>query len=146
MDHIVQIKKLDSNARIPEYARVEDAGLDLSACIDQPISLTVGSRAQLIPTGLAIFINSKEIAALIFPRSGAGHRGLVLGNCVGVIDSGYQGEIMVSAWNRSDTVITILPGDRIAQLVFVPIVRAVWAETLEFTNVTDRGTGGFGST
>lgn len=142
----IQIKKVRPNARIPKYARQSDAGLDLSACIEYPFVLSVGSQSVLIPTGLAIYIGGNHVAALILPRSGSGHRGLVLGNGVGVIDAGYQGELLVSAWNRSSVDIVVAPNERIAQLVFIPIVRASWLEVSEFTDTTDRGTGGFGST
>ena len=132
-------------AQLPAYATPGSAGLDLRACLDAPLTLAAGAW-QLLPTGMAIHLADPGYAALILPRSGLGHKhGIVLGNLVGLIDSDYQGELMVSAWNRSPTAFTIEPMERIAQLVIVPVVQA------EFNVVTDfpasaRGEGGYGST
>ena len=129
----------------PQYASDGAAGLDLRAAIDTPIVLAPGQTA-LIPTGIAIYLADPGLAAMILPRSGLGHKkGLVLGNLVGLIDSDYQGEIMVSAWNRGKEVVVIEPLMRIAQLVIVPIVQVVFEEVTEF-EPTQRGAGGFGST
>jgi dUTP pyrophosphatase len=130
---------------LPAYATPGSAGLDLRACMDQPLAL--GANAwQLIPTGIAIHLNDPAFAALILPRSGLGHKhGIVLGNLVGLIDSDYQGQLMVSAWNRSDVPFTIEPMERIAQLVIVPVVQAEFNVVSEFT-ASQRGEGGYGST
>jgi dUTP pyrophosphatase len=128
---------------LPQYATQGSAGLDLRACIDKPLELAPG-RAELIPTGLAIHLADPGLAAVILPRSGLGHRhGIVLGNLVGLIDSDYQGELMVSCWNRSDTPFTLKPGERIAQLVVVPVVQ-VDLEVVSDFEATARGGGGFG--
>jgi dUTP pyrophosphatase len=128
---------------LPQYATQGSAGLDLRACIDKPLELAPG-RAELIPTGLAIHLADPGLAAVILPRSGLGHRhGIVLGNLVGLIDSDYQGELMVSCWNRSDTPFTLKPGERIAQLVVVPVVQ-VDLEVVSDFEATARGAGGFG--
>lgn len=128
---------------LPQYATSGSAGLDLRACLDEPLVLAAG-QAELIPTGLAIFLADPALAAVILPRSGLGHRhGIVLGNLVGLIDSDYQGELMVSCWNRSQAPFTLKPGERIAQLVVVPVVQ-VELEVVEDFEVTARGTGGFG--
>mgnify|MGYP001256622099 CR=1 FL=1 len=127
----------------PAYATPGSAGLDLRACIDSPLVLEPG-QTQLIPTGLALHIGDPGLAALILPRSGLGHKhGIVLGNLVGLIDSDYQGELLVSCWNRGQTPFTIAIGERIAQLVIVPVVRAKFAVVSEFTP-SARGAGGFG--
>ena len=133
------IKEFD----LPQYATDGSAGLDLRACIEQP--LKVASRETvLIPTGLAIHIKDNNMAATILPRSGLGHKhGLVLGNLVGLIDSDYQGQLFVSCWNRSDKDYTINRGDRIAQMVFVPIIQTQFEVVEEFNN-SERGEGGFG--
>ncbi|HOP23414.1 MAG TPA: dUTP diphosphatase [Gammaproteobacteria bacterium] len=133
------IKEFD----LPQYATDGSAGLDLRACIEEP--LNVASRETvLIPTGLAIHIKDNNMAATILPRSGLGHKhGLVLGNLVGLIDSDYQGQLFVSCWNRSDKDYTINRGDRIAQMVFVPIIQAQF-EVVEEFNDSERGEGGFG--
>lgn len=129
---------------LPEYATPGSAGMDLRACLTQELKLDPGDT-QLIPTGLAIYIENPDLAAVILPRSGLGHKhGIVLGNLVGLIDSDYQGELMISCWNRGKTQFTISPGERIAQLVLVPVVQASLRITEEF-KVTDRGSGGFGS-
>ena len=143
----IQFKVLRDAARahLPVYATQGSAGLDLRACIDEPIELVPGATT-LIPTGLAIHISDPGFAALILPRSGLGHKhGIVLGNLVGLIDSDYQGELMVSCWNRGSAAFTITPQERIAQLVIVPVQQVAFQEVSEFT-VSDRGTGGFGST
>ena len=143
----IQFKVLREAARahLPAYATQGSAGLDLRACIDEPIELVPGATT-LIPTGLAIHISDPGFAALILPRSGLGHKhGIVLGNLVGLIDSDYQGELMVSCWNRGSAAFTITPQERIAQLVIVPVQQVAFQEVSEFT-VSDRGTGGFGST
>lgn len=128
---------------LPDYASSGAAGLDLRACIDQDITVAPG-ECVLIPTGLAIHIDDPGVAATLLPRSGLGHRhGLVLGNLVGLIDSDYQGEVQVSCWNRSSRPYTIAVGERIAQMVFVPVLRAAFDIVDEFSPST-RGAGGFG--
>ncbi|MBP9721701.1 MAG: dUTP diphosphatase [Gammaproteobacteria bacterium] len=128
---------------LPQYATEGSAGLDLRACLDAPLCLEPNST-QLLNTGLAIYISDPNYAAIILPRSGLGHKnGIVLGNLVGLIDSDYQGPLMVSCWNRSNDHFTIQPGDRIAQLVLVPVVQAQFNIVEDFTK-TDRGAGGFG--
>jgi dUTP pyrophosphatase len=128
---------------LPQYATTGSAGLDLRACLDAPLELAPG-QAQLIPTGLAIYLADPGLAAVVLPRSGLGHRhGIVLGNLVGLIDSDYQGELMVSCWNRSEQPFTLKPGERIAQLVVVPIVQ-VDLEVVENFEASARGAGGFG--
>jgi dUTP pyrophosphatase len=129
---------------LPNYATDGSAGLDLRACIDAPQQLAVG-QTVLIPTGIAIHIADSTIAATILPRSGLGHKhGVVLGNLVGLIDSDYQGPLMVSCWNRGLDHYTIMPGERIAQLVFLPVIQVAFNLVPDFTK-TDRGEGGFGS-
>ncbi len=147
--HTIQIKILDprvgSELPLPAYATDGSAGLDLRAVLDAPLTLNPGDTT-LIKTGLAIHIADPNLAAVILPRSGLGHKhGIVLGNLVGLIDSDYQGELMVSCWNRGKDSFTINPGERIAQLVFLPVVRAAF-ETVNDFHATARGTGGFGST
>ncbi len=128
---------------MPEYATTGSAGLDLRACLDSALTLHPG-ETQLIPTGLSIYIEDPGLAAMILPRSGLGHKhGIVLGNLVGLIDSDYQGELMVSCWNRGDSAFTINVGERMAQLVLVPVVQAKFEIVEEFT-ATERGAGGFG--
>lgn len=130
---------------MPEYATAGSAGMDLRACLDSSLTLNPG-QTELIPTGLAIHLGDPGLAATILPRSGLGHKhGIVLGNLVGLIDSDYQGQLFVSCWNRGDTSFTIEPGDRIAQLVVVPVVQAALNIVPEFSE-TERGTGGFGHT
>lgn len=143
----LQVKVLDerlgNSIPMPEYATPGSAGLDLRACLDAPLTLHPG-ETQLIRTGLAIFIEDPGLAAMILPRSGLGHKhGIVLGNLVGLIDSDYQGELMVSCWNRGKDSFTIDIGERLAQLVLVPVVQAGF-EIVEQFESTERGTGGFG--
>ena len=132
--------------QLPAYATPGSAGLDLRACMD--IAVTLQPNAwQLIPTGIAIYLADPNYAALILPRSGLGHKhGIVLGNLVGLIDSDYQGQLMVSAWNRSDTAFTIEPMERIAQLVIVPVMQAQFNVVNDFAAASERGAGGYGST
>ena len=143
----IDVKIMDARmaAQLPAYATSGSAGLDLRACLDAP--LTLGANAwQLVPTGIAIYLKDPGYAAIILPRSGLGHKhGIVLGNLVGLIDSDYQGQLMVSAWNRSDTPFTIEPMERIAQLVIVPVVQAQFNVVSEFP-ASERGEGGYGST
>ena len=144
---IVDVKILDARLRdrLPEYATAGAAGLDLRACLDVPLQLEPGTT-QLVKTGIAIHIGDPGYAALILPRSGLGHKhGIVLGNLVGLIDSDYQGELMVSTWNRGTTVFTLNPLERLAQLVIVPVMQARFRIVDDFS-VSDRGAGGFGST
>lgn len=137
-------EKIDQSIALPAYSTGGSAGLDLRACIDEGVVLRPGST-ELIPTGLAIYIEDPGYAAVILPRSGLGHKhGIVLGNLVGLIDSDYQGELMISAWNRGITEFVIEPGDRIAQLVVLPVQQVKFEVVEEFTN-TERGAGGFGS-
>ena len=144
----LDVKVMDQRLRsmLPNYATAGSAGLDLRACLD--VALTLQPNAwQLVPTGMAIHLKDPNYAALILPRSGLGHKhGIVLGNLVGLIDSDYQGQLMVSAWNRSDVAFTIEPMERIAQLVIVPVVQAQFNMVDEFAAVTERGAGGYGST
>ncbi|AWM79044.1 dUTP diphosphatase [Gammaproteobacteria bacterium ESL0073] len=136
-------KRLGKDFPMPAYATEGSAGLDLRAMLEQDAVLEVG-QTILIPTGLSIYIANAELAAMILPRSGLGHKhGIVLGNLVGLIDSDYQGELMVSCWNRGDKPFTITVGERIAQLVLVPVVQATFDFVDEFT-ATERGIGGFG--
>jgi len=129
---------------LPDYATASSAGLDLRAMIDEPLTLEGGTSA-LIPSGIAIHIDEPGICAMVLPRSGLGHKhGIVLGNLVGLIDADYQGPLMISCWNRSDSAFTIAPGERIAQLVFAPIVRATFDVVEDFAPSV-RGEGGFGS-
>jgi dUTP pyrophosphatase len=144
----IDVKILDSrlNDNLPAYATPGSAGLDLRACLDAPLTLQPNAW-QLVPTGMAIYLEDPGYAALILPRSGLGHKhGIVLGNLVGLIDSDYQGQLMVSAWNRSDTAFTIEPMERIAQLVVVPVVQAQFKVVQEFPAASIRGEGGYGST
>lgn len=128
---------------LPAYATEGSAGLDLRACLDEALTVEPG-QTHLIPTGIAIHIADKGLAATILPRSGLGHKhGIVLGNLVGLIDSDYQGQLMVSVWNRGHSTFSIEPGDRIAQLVFVPVVQADFNIVSDF-DASDRGEGGFG--
>lgn len=144
----VQYKILDSRLGaefpLPCYATDGSAGLDLRAMIEAPLTVAPG-HTQLISTGMAIYLEDSGVAAMILPRSGLGHKhGVVLGNLVGLIDSDYQGPLMVSCWNRSQHPYQIVPGERIAQLVIVPVLQAAFQAVTEF-NVSDRGEGGFGS-
>lgn len=130
---------------LPAYATDGAAGLDLRACLDAPLNLAPG-QTHLIPTGIAIHIGDPSLAAVLLPRSGLGHKhGIVLGNLVGLIDSDYQGQVFVSCWNRSADSFTIEPGDRLAQMVFVPVVQAAFEIVDEFA-ASERGSGGFGHT
>ena len=145
----IEIKKLDetfiAEYGLPQYTTEGSAGLDLRACLDDDLTITAGST-ELIPTGLAIHIKDTKLAAMILPRSGMGHKhGIVLGNLVGLIDSDYQGQLFVSCWNRSSEDFTLKRGDRLAQLIFVPVVQ-VQFNTVEDFNDSSRGTGGFGHT
>jgi dUTP pyrophosphatase len=129
---------------LPHHATAGAAGMDLRACIEAPLALSPGA-AELIQTGISIYIADPELAAVLLPRSGLGHKhGIVLGNLVGLIDSDYQGPLMVSVWNRGSAVFTVNPGDRIAQIVFVPVVHVEF-EVVEDFSTTARGAGGFGS-
>lgn len=143
----IDMKVLDPRMaeQLPAYATPGSAGLDLRACLDAPLVLEPG-QTQLIPTGLAIHVADPGLAAIILPRSGLGHKhGIVLGNLVGLIDSDYQGQLMVSCWNRGQQSFTVQPMERIAQLVIVPVVQAQFRVVSEF-GASDRGAGGFGST
>ena len=145
--HTIDLKILDERVRpfLPAYATSGSAGLDLRACIDGPLTLLPGG-AELIPTGIAIHIGDPGLAALILPRSGLGHKhGIVLGNLVGLIDSDYQGPLMVSCWNRGAETFILNPLDRLAQLVIVPIAKAAFAVVEDFS-ASERGADGFGST
>lgn len=143
----VQVKILDARIGnefpLPRYETADAAGLDLRACLEQPLTIEPG-QTHLIPTGISIYIGDPHVAAIILPRSGLGHKhGLVLGNLVGLIDADYQGPLMVSCWNRGQAAYTITPGDRIAQLVFLPIIRTEF-EIVDTFESTERGSGGFG--
>ncbi len=143
----IDIKIMDSRmtSQLPAYATPGSAGLDLRACLDGPLTLAPNAW-QLVPTGIAIYLSDPNFAAIILPRSGLGHKhGIVLGNLVGLIDSDYQGQLMVSAWNRSPTAFTIEPMERIAQLVIVPVVQAQFNVVTEFP-ASERGESGYGST
>lgn len=143
----IDVKILDARVGkefpLPTYATSGSAGLDLRACLDEALLLAPGATT-LVPTGLAIHIGDPQLAAVLLPRSGLGHKhGVVLGNLVGLIDSDYQGQLMVSVWNRSQQAFNIEPGERIAQMVFVPVVQAEFNLVEEFDS-SDRGEGGFG--
>ncbi|MEI8171094.1 MAG: dUTP diphosphatase [Rhodoferax sp.] len=143
----IDVKIIDSRMaeQLPAYATPGSAGLDLRACLSEPLTLQPNAW-QLVPTGIAIYLANPNFAAIILPRSGLGHKhGIVLGNLVGLIDSDYQGQLMVSAWNRSDVAFTIEPMERIAQLVIVPVVQAQFNVVTEFP-LSERGEGGYGST
>lgn len=148
VQHKVQLKILDprigTEFPLPSYATVDSAGMDLRACLSAPLQLAPG-ETQLIPTGIAIYMGDANMAAVLLPRSGLGHKhGIVLGNLVGLIDADYQGPLMISCWNRSNDHFTVNPGERIAQLVFVPIIRTQFEVVTAFAT-TERGEGGFGS-
>ncbi len=143
----IQLKILDprigNEFPLPEYATPGSAGLDLRACIDGPLTLEPG-QTELVPTGIAIHIGDPSLAATILPRSGLGHKhGIVLGNLVGLIDSDYQGQLFVSTWNRGNQAFTLQPGERLAQLVFLPVVQADFRIVDDF-DASERGEGGFG--
>ena len=143
----IDVKIMDPRMadQLPAYATPGSAGLDLRACLDQPLTLEPNAW-QLIPTGLAIYLQDPNYCAMILPRSGLGHKhGVVLGNLVGLIDSDYQGQLMVSAWNRSQTAYTIQPLERIAQMVIVPVMQAEF-RVVESFEESQRGAGGYGST
>lgn len=145
----IQLKILDerigSQYPLPSYGTPGSAGIDLRAIIDEPLSLAPG-KTELISTGISIYIADPNIAATILPRSGLGHKhGIVLGNLVGLIDSDYQGPLMISCWNRGNSVFNIMPGDRIAQLVFLPVIQVDFEAVTDFTR-SQRGEGGFGHT
>jgi len=145
----IQIKLIDprlgNDFPLPAYATDGSAGVDLCACLEAPLSLDPGAT-ELIPAGFALHIADPGLAAVLLPRSGLGHKqGIVLGNLVGLIDSDYQGQIMISCWNRGRDTVTVRPGDRIAQMVFVPVVQAA-LEVVEDFSETSRGAGGFGHT
>ena len=135
--------KVGKEIPLPSYATAGSAGMDLRACLDSPLSLAPGATA-LIPTGIAIHLADPGYAAFILPRSGLGHKGLVLGNLVGLIDSDYQGELKISGWNRSDVALTVAPGDRVAQLLVLPVQQVELALVQEFA-ASGRGEAGFGS-
>ena len=144
---VIKLKILDPRLGrdfpLPEYATTGSAGLDLRACLDGPLVLEPG-QTELLPTGLAIHIDDPGLAAVLLPRSGLGHKhGIVLGNLVGLIDSDYQGQVFVSAWNRSGQAFTIQPGERVAQMVILPVVRARF-EVVDDFSASTRGAGGFG--
>lgn len=146
---VIKLKILDprlgKEIALPEYATAGSAGLDLRACLDAPLTLQPG-QTELIPSGLAIHIDDPGLAAVLLPRSGLGHKhGIVLGNGTGLIDADYQGPLMVSLWNRSPTAFTVAPGDRIAQLVLMPVVRA-GLQVVDTFEESARGQGGFGHT
>lgn len=146
---IVRFKVLDDrlgdSIELPKYSTDGSAGLDLRACVDAEISIGP-SQCELIPTGIAIHIEDPQISAYLLPRSGLGHKhGIVLGNLVGLIDSDYQGQVFVSCWNRSDKAFTVRPGDRIAQMVFVPVIRPELVQVQDF-QPSERAAGGFGHT
>ena len=145
----VQLKILDprigSDIPLPEHATDGSAGVDLRACLDEALEIRPG-QTELIPTGMAVYIEDAGLAAMILPRSGLGHKhGIVLGNLVGLIDSDYQGQLFVSCWNRGDVTFTLEPGERLAQMVIVPVVQAEFDVVEEF-EATERGSGGFGHT
>ncbi|MBE3671833.1 MULTISPECIES: dUTP diphosphatase [Pseudoalteromonas] len=135
--------KVGNEIPLPTYATDGSAGVDLRACIDEPLTLEPG-QTELIPTGIAIHMKSKDMAATILPRSGLGHKhGIVLGNLVGLIDSDYQGQLFISCWNRGNDTFTIEPADRIAQLMFIPVIQPEFQLVEEFDE-SERGEGGFG--
>ena len=146
-ESLIQVKILDprigNEFPLPRYETRDSAGMDLRACIDKTLTIVPG-ETQLIPTGISIYIGDPHMAAVILPRSGLGHKhGIVMGNLVGLIDADYQGPLMISCWNREQTAYSIEPGDRIAQLVFLPIARVQFDIVTEFEE-TSRGSGGFG--
>jgi dUTP pyrophosphatase len=150
MTQTVEVKILDARLRtwgMPRYQSDGAAALDLHACVDAPLTIQPGDAPVLVSAGFALHMANPHVAALLLPRSGLGHKqGLVLGNLVGLIDSDYTGPIMVSAWNRGTAPVTLNPGDRFAQLMFVPVLRPALAEVDNFSVGSTRGAGGFGST
>lgn len=139
-------KRLGNEIEMPHYGTAGSAGLDLRACIDAPLALQPG-QVEMISTGMAVHLNDAGYAAMLLPRSGLGHKhGIVLGNLVGLIDSDYQGPLMVSCWNRGQVPYTIQVGERIAQMVIVPVVQPNFVQVEEFGEATERGQGGFGHT
>lgn len=149
MKHKIQLKILDkrigSEFPLPDYATDGSAGMDLRACLDEAIELAAG-ETFLVPTGLSIYVADPNYAAMLLPRSGLGHKhGIVLGNLVGLIDSDYQGQLFVSCWNRGSESFTVQPGERVAQMVIVPVVQADFEIVDEFDD-SERGEGGFGHT
>lgn len=144
----VEIKKVRPNAVIPQYQSDGAAALDLHACIDEQIVIWAQDKPKLIPTGIALVPKSWHVCSVILPRGGLGTKGLVLGNTVGLVDSDYQGELMIPAWNRNEppNCMIVKPGERIAQLLFLPVIKAVFHEVEQFTERTERGSGAFGST
>lgn len=147
MQHVIKVKVLDprvgSEIPLPAYATEGSAGLDLRACLEAPLTIAPG-ETHLIPTGIAIHLDDPGVAAMLLPRSGLGHKhGIVLGNLVGLIDSDYQGQLFVSCWNRGDTPFTVEIGERIAQMVIVPVVHADFQVVDDFDE-SARGAGGFG--
>ncbi len=150
MTPTIEVKLLDPRLQdwgLPRYQSDAAAAIDLHACLDAPLTIAPGDPPKLISAGFAVHIADPHIAALVLPRSGMGHKkGLVLGNLVGLIDPDYTGPIMVSAWNRGSAPITLSPGERFAQMMFVPVIRPVLAAVAEFSQISLRGAGGFGST
>lgn len=149
MSQSIDLKVLDARFGaefpLPEYATASSAGLDLRAMLVEPLVLAAGA-SELVPSGLSIHIGEPNLCAVVLPRSGLGHKqGLVLGNLTGLIDADYQGPLMISLWNRSSVPVTVQPGDRVAQLVFLPIARATWCIVDTFA-ASERGEGGFGHT
>jgi dUTP pyrophosphatase len=149
MEHVMQVKILDARMGttwpLPDYATAHSAGMDLRAALDAPLLLAAGETA-LVPSGLAIYIGDPQLCAVILPRSGLGHKhGIVLGNGTGLIDADYQGPLMISVWNRGGTEFIIAPGDRIAQLMLLPVVRAT-LQVVDTFEESARGEGGFGHT
>lgn len=143
VDYKILDNRIGDTISLPEYATVGSAGMDLRACIDESLTVNPG-ETHLIPTGIAIHIEDPSLAATILPRSGMGHKhGIVLGNLVGLIDSDYQGQLFISCWNRGDTPYTIELGDRIAQLVIIPVIQ-IQLNQVESFDDSDRGAGGFG--
>lgn len=146
----VELKILDPRLvewGLPRYRSAGAAAIDLHACLEAPLTLSPGAPAELVPAGFSLFIRDPFLAATILPRSGLGHRqGIVLGNLTGLIDADYQGPILVSLWNRGTAAVTIEPGERVAQMMFVPVVRPRFDAVEAFSEATERGAGGFGST
>lgn len=150
---LVEVRVLDPRLRdwgLPDYQSDMAAAIDLHACLDNPLHLSPGSAPVLIPSGIAVYLGSPYVAAMLIPRSGLGHKtGLVLGNLVGLIDGDYTGGVMISAWNRNPAggvPIVVRPGDRVAQMMFVPVLRPRFQVVEQFSTVTQRGDNGFGST